>query len=153
MPPPVKLVEIPKSSGEGTRSLGIPPVSDRVAQMAVVLELEPKIDPCFHEESYGYRRNKSALDAVGKAREMCWKYDWVLDIDISKFFDSIDHELLMKAVRKHTDSKWVLLYIERWLKVPYEKADGTRIERDKGVAQGSVIGPLLANLYLQLCIR
>ena len=148
MPPPVKLVEIPKSSGDGSRSLGIPPVSDRVAQMAVVLELEPKIDPCFHEESYGYRRNKSALDAVGKAREMCWKYDWVLDIDIRKFFDSIDHELLMKAVRKHTDSKWVLFHIERWLKVPYEKADGTRIERDKGVAQGSVIGPLLANLYL-----
>jgi RNA-directed DNA polymerase len=148
MLPPVKLVEIPKSGGEGTRSLGIPPVSDRVAQMVVVLELEPKIEPYFHEESYGYRRNKSALDAVGKAREMCWKYDWVLDMDISKFFDSIDHELLMKAVRKHTDSKWVLLYIQRWLKVPYEKADGTRIEREKGVPQGSVIGPLLANLFL-----
>ena len=146
-PPAVKLVEIPKSNG-GTRPLGIPIVSDRIAQMVVVMLITPSIEPCFHEDSYAYRPNHSAHDAVGKARERCWQYGWVLDMDISKFFDTIDHELLMKALRLHVKEKWVLMYIERWLKVPYEKLDGSRQERDLGVPQGSVVGPVLANLFL-----
>jgi RNA-directed DNA polymerase len=146
-PPSVKLVEIPKGTG-GKRSLGIPTVSDRIAQMVIVLLLTPCIEPCFHEDSYAYRPHRSAHDAVSKARERCWRYAWVLDMDISKFFDSIDHVLLMKALKLHTKEKWILMYIERWLKVPYEKPDGIQIERIQGVAQGSVIGPILANLFL-----
>lgn len=146
-PKAVKLVEILKSNG-GTRPLGIPTIEDRIAQMTVVMAINPRIDPLFHEDSYGYRPNKSAHDAVAKARERCMKYPWVLDMDISKFFDTINHELLMKAVRKHVEEKWMLLYIERWLKVPYRTKDGTMIERTMGVPQGSVIGPVLANLFL-----
>ena len=147
MPPAVKLVEIPKSGG-GKRPLGIPTVADRVAQMAVVMLLEPSIEPFFHKDSYGYRPGKSAHQAVAQARKRCWQYDWVLDLDVRKFFDSIGHSLLQLAINRHTDSKWIKLYIERWLKVPYQKSNGERIERDKGVPQGSVIGPLLANLFL-----
>lgn len=147
MPQSVKLVEIPKSNG-GKRPLGIPAISDRIAQMAVVLSIMPSLDGIFHKDSYGYRPNKSAHDAIATARVRCFKYAWVLDMDISKFFDTIDHGLLMKAVRIHVKERWKLLYIERWLKVPYEDSNGNQTERMMGVPQGSVIGPVLANLFL-----
>lgn len=151
MPSPVLLVEIPKKGG-GTRPLGIPTITDRIAQMVVTLTLEPKVDRIFHKDSYGYRPNKSAIEAVRTTRRRCWKYDWVLDLDIKGFFDNIPHDLLMKAVRKQTDCKWILLYIERWLKTPVQKSDGTLVERTKGTPQGAVISPLLANLFLHYCM-
>ncbi len=146
-PPAVLIVEIPKGNG-GTRKLGIPTISDRVAQMVAKMYLEPRVELCFHPDSYGYRPNKSALDAVGKARQRCWRYNWVIDLDIKGFFDNLDHELVMKAVRKHTDCKWLLLSIERWLKAAGQMDDGTRVAREMGTPQGGVISPLLANLFL-----
>ena len=146
-PPAVRLVEIAKKGG-GLRKLGVPTVSDRIAQMVAKMYFEPEVDHYFHPDSYGYRPGKSAIEAVGVTRKRCWRYNWVVDLDIKGFFDNIDHELLMRAVRKHTDSKWLLLYIERWLKAPVQAADGTLVDREKGSPQGSVISPLLANLFL-----
>ena len=147
IPPAVRCVEIPKSDGK-TRTLGVPTVSDRIAQMVVKMILEPKLEPHFHPDSYAYRPGKSAHDAIGVARQRCWRYDWCVDLDIKGFFDNLDHDLVMKAVSKHTDSKWVLLYVARWLKAPGQQTDGTQIMRDKGTPQGGVISPLLANLFL-----
>lgn len=146
-PPPVKAVPIPKKQG-GVRILGIPTVSDRIAQMVVKLVFEPTVEPYFHPDSYGYRPNKSALDAIGITRERCWRQNWVIEYDIKGLFDNIDHDLLMKAVRKHTDIKWVILYIERWLKAPMQQPDGTLVPRTKGTPQGGVISPVLSNLFL-----
>lgn len=146
-PPPVSAVAIPKKSG-GSRILGIPTVSDRIAQAVVRMVFEPCVEPFFLGDSYGYRPNKSALDAVGVTRQRCWKRDWVLEFDIRGLFDNIDHELLMKAVRKHTNQRWVVLYIERWLRAPLQEANGELIARERGTPQGGVISPVLANLFL-----
>jgi RNA-directed DNA polymerase len=146
-PPPVLRVEIPKTGG-GVRVLGIPSVSDRIAQMVATLYLEPVLEPHFHPDSYGYRPGKSAHDALEVTRRRCWSYDWAIDLDIKGFFDNLDHELLMRAVQKHTDCKWILLYVERWIKASAQTADGMLIRREKGTPQGGVISPLLANLFL-----
>ncbi len=133
-------------------ALTVPTVADRIAQMVVKMQFEPEVEPHFHSDSYGYRPNKSALDAVGQARQRCWRYDYVLDVDIKGFFDNIDHELMMKAVCKHTQTKWVKLYIERWLKAPVQLKDGTLQARGKGTPQGGVISPILANLFLHYAL-
>jgi RNA-directed DNA polymerase len=146
-PPPVKGVLIPKKSG-GERLLGVPTVADRIAQMVAKMTLEPLLEPVFHQDSYGYRPGRSAHDAVALVRQRCWKYDWVVEYDIRKFFDSIDHELLTRALRKHCQIPWVLLYVERWLKAPMATPEGELTERTAGTPQGGVISPLLANLFL-----
>jgi len=146
-PPPVLTVKIPKAKG-GERTLGIPTVSDRIAQMVVKNRLEAVVEPLFVSASYGYRPKKSALDAVAQARQMCWDYDWVCDLDIKGFFDNLDHDLMMRAVGKHAKDKWVELYIERWLKAPAQDDEGHLQKRERGTPQGGVISPLLANLFL-----
>lgn len=145
-PPAVKAVEIPKKGG-GIRTLGIPTVADRIAQMTVKLYFEPLVEPFFHDDSYGYRPKKSAIQAIETTRKRCWKFNWVLEFDIKGLFDNIDHELLMRAVDKHTDIDWVRLYIKRWLTAPFQTNEGIK-ERTSGTPQGGVISPVLANLFL-----
>ncbi len=147
-PPPVKQVEIPKAKGGGTRKLGIPTVSDRIAQTVVKLMIEPTIDLVFHPDSYGYRPGKSAKQAIAVTRKRCWQYDWIVEFDIKAAFDQIDHALLMKAVRSHVREDWILLYIERWLTAPFETTDGTLLPRARGVPQGGVVSPILMNLFM-----
>ena len=148
-PGPVRAVEIPKKGG--TRVLGIPNVVDRVAQTVAVLALEPEVEKVFHEDSYGYRPGRSPVDAVGVCRKRCWGKDWVVDLDVKAFFDTVSWNLALKAVARHTDQKWVLLYVERWLKAPMRMPDGTVAERTQGTPQGGPISPLLANLFLHVC--
>src|SRR5271168_1682772 len=147
-PGSVRAVEIPKDQGKGVRTLGVPNVADRVAQTAAAMLLEETLEPIFHPDSYGYRPGRSAHDALAAARKRCWNQDWVLDLDIRAFFDSVPHDLLLKAVAHHTDERWILLYIERWLKAPMQMPDGTLVPREKGTPQGSPISPLLANLFM-----
>ncbi len=148
LPAPVRAVEIPKDHGAGVRTLGVPVLADRVAQTAVARLLEEKLEPIFHPDSYGYRPGRSAHDALAHTRRRCWKQNWVLDLDIQAFFDSVPHDLLLKAVAHHTDERWVLLYIGRWLTAPMQMPDGTLVAREKGTPQGSPISPLLANLFM-----
>lgn len=147
MPVGVKRVEIPKPDGT-TRPLGIPSVTDRIAQTVVKRKLEPELERIFCDSSYGFRPNRSAKQAVMAARRNCWRYAWVVDVDIKSFFDVIDHDLLMKAVRHHVTDSWMILYIERWLTAPVVHADGLAGHRSRGTPQGGVISPLLANLFL-----
>ena len=151
MPPPVRAVEIPKKSG-GTRMLGVPTVADRVAQTVAYLYLEPEVEPVFHPDSYGYRPGRSAHDALARCRQRCWSYDWALDLDLKSFFDSLDHSLVLRAVAHHTNLRWILLYVERWLKAPIQLEDGTLRPRDRGSPQGSAISPVLANIFLHYAL-
>jgi len=139
---------VPKPHGGGTRVLGIPCIADRVAQTVVARRLEAEVEPIFHPASYGYRPDRSATDAVAVCRKRCWKNDWVIDLDIRKFFDSVPWDLIVKAVEKHTDQRWVVLYVKRWLEAPMQAADGTLQQRDRGTPQGSAVSPVLANLFL-----
>jgi group II intron reverse transcriptase/maturase len=147
-PPPVRGVEIPKSHGQGVRMLGVPSVADRVARTVVARVLEEKVERIFHPDSYGYRHGRGALDAVAACRKRCWKYDWVIDLDIQKFFDSVPWDLVVKAVTANTGLPWVVLYVKRWLEAPLALPGGSVRQRDRGTPQGSAISPVLANLFL-----
>jgi group II intron reverse transcriptase/maturase len=147
-PPPVRAVEIAKAHGTGTRMLGVPTVADRIAQTVVAGVLEERAERLFHPDSYGYRPKRSALDAVAACRRRCWETDWVIDLDIQKFFDSVPWDLVVKAVQANTDLPWVVLYVRRWLQAPLRLPDGTLRQRDRGTPQGSSVSPVLANLFL-----
>jgi RNA-directed DNA polymerase len=151
MPPPVRAVELPKKKG-GSRVLGVPTVADRVAQTVAYLYLEPEVEPIFHPDSYGYRPGRSAHDALRVCRQRCWRYDWVLDLDLKSFFDSLSHSLVLKAVAHHTNLRWILLYVERWLMAPLQLEDGTLKPRGRGSPQGSAISPVLANIFLHYAL-
>ncbi len=147
-PPAVRAVEIPKPHGGGTRILGIPTVADRIAQTVIALQLTPRTEAIFHRDSYGYRPRRSPLMAVKQCRMRCWKKDWVLDLDVQQFFDSVDHDLMVKAVQANTDQRWVVLYVKRWLTAPMQMPDGSMVERDRGTPQGSAVSPVLANTFM-----
>lgn len=147
-PPPVRAVEIPKQHGGGMRVLGIPTVADRVAQTVVARHLGVRVESVFHADSYGYRPGRSALDAVAVCQRRCWKRDWVIDLDVQEFFDSVRHDLVINAVEAHTDARWVVLYVQRWLNAQIQHPDGTLVARDRGTPQGSAVSPVLANLFL-----
>lgn len=147
-PPPVRAVEIPKPHGDGVRVLGVPTVADRIAQTVVAVHLEKRVEPVFHPDSFGYRPGRSALDAVALCRRRCWKKKWVIDLDVSKFFDSVRWDLVIKAVEAHTDAAWVVLYVKRWLAAPLKLPDGEMRQRDQGTPQGSAVSPVIANLFL-----
>jgi len=147
-PPPVRAVEIPKTHGGVTRMLGVPTVGDRIAQTVMARRLGEKVEPIFHPDSYGYRPGRSALHAIETCRKRCWKTDWVIDLDIQKFFDSVPWDLMVKAVEANTDLPWVVLYVKRWLQAPVRLPDGTLQQRDHGTPQGSAVSPVLANLFL-----
>jgi RNA-directed DNA polymerase len=150
-PPPVKAVEILKPHG-GIRILGVPTVADRIAQTVVAMQLEPRVEQIFHDDSYGYRVRRSALDAVETCRKRCWKRDWVINLDIRDFFGSVDHDLVVKAVEANTDQPWVVLYVKRWLTAPVQYPDGTLVVPDRGTPQGSAVSPGLANLFLHYAL-
>jgi RNA-directed DNA polymerase len=147
-PPPVRAVEIPKPHGDGVRLLGVPTIADRIAQTVVAMHLEERTEPRFHRDSYGYRPKRSAHDALRVCRQRCWKHDWIIDLDVQKFFDTVPWDLIVKAVETVTDAPWVLLYVKRWLAAPLQYPDGALVERDKGTPQGSAVSPVLANLFM-----
>ena len=147
-PPPVRAVEIPKPHGGGVRTLGVPTIADRVAQTVVAMQLEPLAEPRFHQDSYGYRPRRSAHDALAVCQRRCWENDWVIDLDVQRFFDTVPWEPIVKAVTSVCDSAWVLLYVKRWLAAPLQRPDGTLVERTMGTPQGSAISPILANLFM-----
>ena len=146
-PPPVRAVEIPKRGG-GVRTLGVPCVADRIAQTVVAIVLSPGAEAVFHQDSYGYRPGRSALDAVESCKQRCWRHPWVIDLDIQGFFDNVPHDPILAAVSRHTGLPWVLLYVKRWLTAPVQQADGTLTRRVRGTPQGSAISPLLSNLFM-----